>query len=621
MSQPSSTTPDSASHPATVPTVPVMPNRAMPDAAMDPNRPLAALWARYRRYRPTLIGAITASVVNKVADVMPELLIGAAIDVVVRGTDSFIAQLLGVESRYTQLAWLAVINVIIWVIESATQYIADVLWRSVAQGVEHDLRLEAYDHAQRLDLRWHESRPAGATLATLNDDVNQLERFLDTGAPRILQTALNIVLVGAMFALASWQLLLYAFLPIPLIIVGSLWFQKRLEPLYAGVRQAVADVSGALSANLAGIATIKAFTAESRERERIAGYSEAYRQANIRAIRSSAAFVPLVRMAILAGFTATLLLGGWAVLNGDLEVGLYSVLVFMTQRLLWPLTDVAQVLDLYQRGRASTSRILRLMKEPIEVKPGSVSVPGRSAGALELRGVSTGYDEHPDVLHDIELRVPAGETHAIVGPTGAGKSTLLRLLLRFNDPRRGTVLLDGRDVRELDWDSLRGALGYVAQDIYVFAGSIADNIAYGRPGATSEQIREAARAAAALDFIEAMPDGFETWVGERGVTLSGGQRQRIALARALLRDPAVLVLDEATSAVDNETEAAIQTSLRHETRGRTAIVVAHRLSTVRHADRIWVLESGRIIESGTHDELLAAGGLYAALWAVQTGEG
>ncbi|EPB5741856.1 TPA: ABC transporter ATP-binding protein [Pseudomonas aeruginosa] len=580
---------------------------------------LRALWFRYQRHRPRLVGAVVASTVNKIADVVPELLIGAAVDVVVRGDGSFVGQLLGVESRYAQLAWLALINVVVWIVESASEYVADVLWRSVAQGVEHDLRVEAYDHAQHLDLGWHESRASGTTLATLNDDVNQLERFLDIGAPRILQTILNVLLVGIVFAIASWQLLLMAFLPIPVIIVGSLWFQKRLEPLYAGVRQAVAELSGALSANLAGIATIKAFTAEGRERDRIAAVSEAYRQANITAIRSSAAFVPLVRMAILAGFTCTLLFGGWATLNGTLEVGLYSVLVFMTQRLLWPLTDVAQVLDLYQRGRASTARILRLLDEPVTVPAGDVSLPGRPSGRIELRGVSTGYGDQPHVLHDLDLVVPAGQTHAIVGPTGAGKSTLLRLILRFDDPRTGQVLLDGRDVRELDWDSLRGCLGYVAQDIFVFAGTIADNIAYGRPEATREQIREAARAAAALDFIEELPDGLDTWVGERGVTLSGGQRQRLALARALLREPAVLVLDEATSAVDNETEAAIQRSLREATLNCTAIVVAHRLSTVRHADRIWVLEAGRIVEAGTHDELLARGGTYAGLWAVQTG--
>lgn len=559
------------------------------------------------------------STINKVADVMPELLIGAAVDVVVRGDDSFVGDLLGVDSRFAQLGWIAVINVVVWIIESASEYVADVLWRGLAQGVEHELRVEAYDHAQRLDMSWHESRATGTTLATLNDDVNQLERFLDIGAASILQTALNIVLVGAVFAAASGELFLYAFLPIPVIVVGSLVFQKRLEPLYARVRTTVADLSGTLSANLAGIATIKAFTAEARERDRVAALSSAYRQANLDAIRSSAAFVPLVRMAILAGFTCTLLIGGWATLRGDLEVGLYSVLVFMTQRLLWPLTDVAQVLDLYQRGRASATRILRLLDEPVHVFPGTTALSMPVRGRVELRGVRAGYADGPDVISDVDMVIPAGETHAIVGATGAGKSSLLRLVLRFDDPREGQVLLDGTDIRELDWESLRGSVGYVAQDVFVFSGTIADNIAYGRPDATRDQIREAAVGAAAVDFIEALPDGFDTMLGERGVNLSGGQRQRIALARALLRDPAVLVLDEATSAVDNDTEAAIQESLRHLTSECTALVVAHRLSTVRHAHRIWVLDAGRVVEAGTHDELLANDGVYSGLWRVQTG--
>jgi ATP-binding cassette, subfamily B, bacterial len=585
----------------------------------DPVHPLRRLWARHRRHRRRVIAATVSTVINKVADVMPELLIGAAVDVVVRGSDSFVADLLGVQNRFAQLGWIAAINVLVWIIESASDYAASVLWRGLAQRVEHDLRIEAYDRVQQLDVEWHEQRTTGGTLSVLNDDVNQLERFLDVGAPTILSTALNVVLVGAIFASASLQLTLLAFAPIPVIVVGSLWFQRRLEPLYAAVRERVGDLSGALAANLGGLPTIKAFTAEARERDRIRGLSDAYLRANTRAIRSSAAFVPLIRMAILAGFTATLLLGGWSVLRGNLELGLYSVLVFMTQRLLWPLTDIGQVLDLYQRAMASTRRILDLLDERPTVVPG-VRVAARPArGAIELRSVRAGYGDAPDVLHDLSLSVPAGQVHAVVGPTGAGKSTLLRLLLRFQDPRAGRVLLDGDDVRELDWESLRGSIGYVAQDVFLFRGTIADNIAYGAVDADREQIVDAARLAAAHEFIEELPDGYDTIVGERGQTLSGGQRQRLALARAILRNPALLVLDEATSAVDNETERAIQRSLATVTKGRTTVMVAHRLSTVRNADRIWVLDRGRVVESGTHDELITVGGAYADLWSVQTG--
>lgn len=580
--------------------------------------PLVQLWLRYRQYRSRVILAFTLSTVNKVMDVMPELLIGVAIDVVVRNENSIVATLFGIEDQFRQLVLLAIINGVVWVLESLSDYLSSLAWRNLAQQVEHDLRLEAYGHVQSLDMAWHESRSTGSTLAVVNDDVNQLERFLDFGVDRLWQLVLNIVLVGAVFAASSWTLTLLAFLPIPVIVFGSLIFQRRLTARYAKVRAAVATISGLVSANLSGMATIKTFTAEDRELERVRAASEAYRLANADAIKVSSAFVPLIRMAILAGFTTTLVLGGYYAITGQMEVALFSVLVFMTQRLLWPLTSVGEVLDLYQRAMASTRRILGLLDEKAVTLPGEVSLES-VRGELDLRAVRAGYGEAPDVLRGIDLHIPAGEVHAIVGSTGAGKSTLLRMLLRFADPRSGQVLLDGVDLRELQWETLRGRIGYVAQDVFLFEGTVRDNIAYGAPQATLEQVQRAAKQAAADDFIDEMTDGYDTWVGERGVTLSGGQRQRLALARAILRDPTVLILDEATSAVDNETEAAIQRSLAEVTVGRTTVVVAHRLSTVRHAHRIWVLDAGQVIEAGTHGELVAAGGQYADLWAVQTG--
>jgi ATP-binding cassette subfamily B protein len=405
------------------------------------------------------------------------------------------------------------------------------------------------------------------------------------------------------------------------IVWGSFRYQRRLEPRYRAVRDQVGRLSGTLANNLGGIATIKAFTAEGRETARVAAQSEAYRVANADAIRLSSAFVPLIRMAILVGFTMTLLVGGRAVIDGTLAIGFFSVLIFMTQRLLWPLTTLGETFDLYQRAMASTRRILDLLAVEPAIAEGRGRLPRPVAGALRLQDVRFAYATGPEVLRGLDLEVPAGETHAVVGLTGAGKSTIVKLVLRLYEPTGGAVTLDGVDVRELTFADLRGAIGLVSQDVFLFDGTVRENIAYGDPEASAERIEAAARLAEAHEFIEALPRGYDTLVGERGQKLSGGQRQRVSIARAIVRDPPILVLDEATSSVDNETEAAIQRSLETVSRDRTTLVIAHRLSTVRHADRIHVLEDGRVTEAGTHDELLGGGGLYAALWRVQTGEG
>jgi len=586
--------------------------------------PLVRLWRYARGHRRTVVAAVGFSVVNKLADVMPELLIGAAVDVVVRGNDSIVATTFGVDDKMSQLLVLAVINVVVWLIESGSEYVSNLLWRNLAQTIEHEARMDAYRHVQRLELAWFEDQSTGGLLAILNDDVNQLERFLDTGAQELIRTLVNIIFVGVVFFVASPVLGVVAFLPIPIIVWASVRYQRRLEPRYTEVREAAGDLGALLANNVSGIATIRSFTAEERETGRVEEASQGYRESNGRAIKLSSAFIPLIRMAILAAFTITLVVGGQAALNGSLDVGLFSVLVYMTQRLLWPLTRLGETFDLYQRAMASTRRILDLLAVEPTIVDGPGVLPSPVSGEVCFEGVSFAYGP-PDargsaVLDGFDLEVPAGETHAIVGATGAGKSTVVKLLLRLYETTAGRISLDGVGVHEVPLAELRRAVGYVGQDVFLFQGTVRENLAYGCPHATDEELERAARLAEAHEFICDLPQGYDTVVGERGQKLSGGQRQRLSIARAILKDPPLLVLDEATSSVDNETEAAIQRSLELVGRGRTVVVIAHRLSTVRHADRIHVLEKGRVVETGTHDDLLAERGLYAALWRIQTGE-
>jgi ATP-binding cassette subfamily B protein len=566
-----------------------------------------------------VIWATTFSVLNKLADVLPELVIGAAVDVVVRGADSFVGRAFGIADRFQQLLLLALVNFLIWLVESITEYVANLGWRNLAQTIEHEARMDAYRHTQELEIAWFEDRSTGGLLAILNDDVNQLERFLDIGASDLIRTFVNVVFVGVVFFTAAPLVGLVAFLPIPLIVWGSMLYQKRLSPRYQLVRDSAGDLGALLANNLSGIATIRAFSAEERESSRVEGASDRYRLANREAIRLSSAFVPIIRLAILAGFTLTLILGGRATLAGTMEVGVFSVLVYMTQRLLWPLTRLGETFDLYQRAMASTRRILDLLAVRPTIRPGRQRLSHPVQGEIAFQDVDFAYADGRPVLDELSLVVPAGETHAIVGATGAGKSTLVKLLLRLYDPTGGRITFDGVDLRDLSFESLRHSIGYVGQDVFLFQGTVRENLIYGRPDATDAEIEEAAALAEATEFIKELPLGYDTVVGERGQKLSGGQRQRLSIARAILRDPPVLVLDEATSSVDNETEAAIQHSLDIVGKDRTVIVIAHRLSTVRYADRIHVMEGGRLTEAGTHDELVIGEGLYSALWRVQTG--
>ena len=575
-------------------------------------------YARPHRKRVRL--AVLCSIANKLFDLAPEALIGVAVDVVVRGSDSIVA-LLGFPDPRDQLIVLAVVTLVIWLFESWFEYLYGVLWRNLAQTVQHELRRDAYAHLQDLDLAFFEERSTGGLMSVLSDDVNQLERFLDRGANEIIQVVTTVLVIGAAFFIFAPGVAWLAMLPMPFVVWGSIRYQKLLEPFYAAVRERVGSLNARLANNLGGITTIKAYAAEGHEVGRVEEESDAYRVANREAIRYSAAFVPLIRVLVLVGFTGTLLLGGLSALNGDLAVGMYSFLVYITQRLLWPLTRLGETLDLYQRAMASTNRVMDLLDTPVEAHPGRLALDTRQVrGALEMTDVTFAYRGRTPVLRDFSLSIEPGTTVAIVGPTGSGKSTLVKLMLRLYEVNAGSITLDGIDVREIRLPDLRRSFGLVSQDIFLFHGTVRENIAYGSFGASDESIQEAARLAEAHDFILTLPQGYQTIVGERGQKLSGGQRQRLAIARAILKDPPVLLLDEATSAVDNETEAAIQRSLQQITQNRTTVAIAHRLSTVRHAHAIYVMEQGRIVESGTHDELVEAGGMYAALGRVQTGE-
>ena len=587
--------------------------------ANSTERPLSRLLNYSDKYKTAIWQATICSILNKLFDLAPPAIIGAAVDVVVQKQDSIVARF-GITDIFAQLLVLSLISALIWALESIFEYAYTRLWRNLAQDVQHDIRLDAYSHVQDLELAYFEERSTGALLSVLNDDINQLERFLDVGANEIIHVLTTVLIVGGSFFVLTPNIAWMAIIPIPLIVWGSVAFQKWLAPRYAEVREKVSILNSRLANNLSGITTIKSFTTEQYEIERLRQDSNGYRESNQKAIALSAAFIPLIRLVILAGFTGILLYGGVQAASGALAVGTYSVLVFLTQRLLWPLTRLGQTFDLYQRAMASITRVMDLLDTKIDISSGDRSLSlSEVKGEMSLNNITFAYNQREPVIKNLSLHIPAGQTIAIVGATGSGKSTLVKLLLRLYEIKSGSITLDGRDIRDIVLWDLRRSIGLVSQDVFLFHGTVRENISYGSPDATLTKIVEAATIAEADEFIHELPQGYDTIVGERGQKLSGGQKQRIAIARAILKDPPILILDEATSAVDNETEAAISRSLEKITQNRTTIAIAHRLSTIRHSDCIYVMDYGQLIEAGTHEELLAKNGVYAGLWQVQTG--
>ena len=561
---------------------------------------------------------IIYSILNKIFDLAPPILIGVAIDIVVEGSDSFIGNL-GYTDRRQQLIILAILTFIIWGLESAFDYIAAVTWRNISQDIEHSLRTDTFNNVLGLDLAFFENKSSGRLMAILNDDVNQLETFLDNGANRLVQTATTVLVIGGTFLYISPLVAVFAFIPIPIIIFGSLRFTSRIAERYTKIRNDIENLNANLSNSITGILTVKSFNRERKESERITVSSQEVKSANYHAIRLSAAFIPIIRIAILFGFTATLLIGGFLALDGEIKVATYSVMLFITQRLLWPLTELGVIFDAYQKAMASFRRIVNLKNTQPTINSGGKKLYNFNE-KIEISNLNFEFVENFPVLNNISIDFKKGETSAIVGSTGSGKSTLIKLILRLYDSTSGEIKFDETSIKDLEIESLRNKIGLVSQDIFLFEGTVFENIAYGNLDATNEEVWEAARLSESDKFINLLPNKENTIVGERGQKLSGGQRQRISIARAILKNPEILILDEATSAVDNETEAAIQRSINTLKKGRTVIAIAHRLSTIRNAEIIYVLEDGRVVESGNHESLLDIEGVYSKLWSVQTGE-
>ena len=601
------------------------------------DNPMKRLFVEYGRdYVPQVTVGVFASVFARLLDLLPPLMLGIAIDAVFYEDALFSEQipLVVLPDAWLPTGQTAQFWFTIAIIGGAFGIGAGFHWirnwgfNAFAQNIQHDVRTDTYDKMQRLNMEFFSDKQTGEMMSILSNDVNRLERFLNDGMNSLFRLSVMVVGIGVLLFWINWQLALVALLPVPIIGGFTYLFIRIIQPKYAEVRSSVGKMNSRLENNLGGIQVIKSSNTEPYESDRVDDVSMDYFDANWDAITTRIKFFPALRVLAGIGFVLTFVVGGLWVFQdappgpftGDLSVGMFVVFILYTQRFIWPMAQFGQIINMYQRARASSARIFGLMDEPSRLAedPGAEDLTV-GEGDVVYDDVSFGYGDET-IVEDIDFSVDGGETLALVGPTGAGKSTVLKLLLRMYDVDEGAIEIDGQNVRDVTLKSLRRSIGYVGQSSYLFYGTVRENITYGTFDATDEEVREAAEAAEAHDFIENLPDGYDTMVGERGVKLSGGQRQRVTIARAVLKDPDILILDEATSDVDTETEMLIQRSLDRLTADRTTFAIAHRLSTIKDADTILVLEGGEIAERGTHDELLGNDGLYAHLWGVQAGE-